>query len=395
MTITTGRITSAAVVPRGAMTAAVVAVTAVLMSAGCRTIPARHDPFSTAQPGEAGLPVLTYRWHLPLSDRLEESNPQEFASVAQFGDRLYAGSARGDLYSLATTDGHVRWRAALGGINAAPILDERGRLYVGTVDGDLVCLDAENGTELWRYDSGGSILRPPVVADGQVVFSNEADQVYALDADTGKFRWQYKSDTPEEYTLRGHSGVVLDGDLVFTGFANGNLVALRQSTGSVAWLTSLKGDADRFVDVDGTPVVAGDSVYVTASAGGVYAVDKTTGLMRWRLPVDGASGVAVDGNRIYATAADSGVYAIDPEGNLVWRQGTRGGGEPATPLITGTYLIYSLAEDGMFVADKRTGQVHQFFDPGDGISAVPLVTADELYVVSNRGILYAMYVNRL
>ena len=63
------------------------------------------------------------------------------------------------------------------------------------------------------------------------------------------------------------------------------LVALRLSNGSVAWLTQLKGEDDRFIDVDSTPVVVGDTLYVTSSSGGVWALDKTTGLVRWRMPL--------------------------------------------------------------------------------------------------------------
>src|SRR5205085_6406570 len=127
--------------------------------------------------------------------------------------------------------------------------------------------------EKWRYPSRGPIDKAPVVTTDLVVFSNEADQVVAVDAITGKFKWQYKGETPEEYTLRGHAGVVIDGDLIYTGFSNGTLVALRKDTGSVAWSTSLKADAERFFDVDATPLVMGDRVYATTSSGGVYALD--------------------------------------------------------------------------------------------------------------------------
>ncbi len=361
---------------------------------GCRPIPARHDPFLTSQPGETGLPVLTYRWKHMVADRLSEGNPQEFASAAMFGSLLYTGSARGELQALSASDGEEYWARALGGITATPVADDRGRLYVGTIDGDLLCLNGDTGEELWRYASRRSIAQPPVLVDGLVIFSNESDEVYALDSESGKFRWQYKSDTPEEYTLRGHAGVAVAGDLAFSGFANGNLVALRQGTGSVAWLTSLKGDSDRFVDVDGTPVVSGETLYVTASAGGLFALDATTGLVRWRVPIEGAAGVVADDDRVYVTAADNGIYALDADGNLLWRQGTSGGGEPAQPVVSGDYVLYSLSEDGLFIADKYTGELHQYFDPGNGVSAAPLVMGDELYLLSNRGILYAMYLNR-
>src|SRR5690606_38885851 len=147
--------------------------------------------------------------------------------------------------------------------------------------------------------------------------------------------------------------------LVFTGFANGTVVALRSATGSVAWMTSLKGDAEQFVDVDSLPQVLGETVYVSSSSGGVYARHPTTGLVRWRLPIDGAGSVEVEDGRVYVAAANTGVFAVDAEGNVVWRQGLRGGGEPADPIVTGEYLIYTLSKAGLFVADKRSGQVYQ------------------------------------
>jgi outer membrane protein assembly factor BamB len=196
--------------------------------------------------------------------------------------------------------------------------------------------------------------------------------------------WQYKSETPEEYTLRGHAGVTVDGELAYTGFSNGTLVALRRDNGSVAWSTSLKAEADRFA---------------SSSSGGVYAIDKTTGFVRWRLPFYDASmpsatgnvgGLATDGKVLYVSVADLGTYSIDLAGNIIWRVGARGGGEPATPVVFADMLVYSLAGAGLFVADRKTGETLEYFDPGDGISPRPTITGDgRLYVMSNRGILYA------
>jgi outer membrane protein assembly factor BamB len=142
-----------------------------------------------------------------------------------------------------------------------------------------------------------------------------------------------------------------------------------------------------------------DRVYVASSSGGVYALDKTTGLVRWRLPFWDASmpsstgnvgGLASDGKVLYASVADLGTYALDLEGNVMWRVGARHGGEPATPLVWNDLLVYSLAKDGMFIADRRTGNTLEYFDPGDGVSSTPTVTGDgRLFVMSNRGILYA------
>jgi outer membrane protein assembly factor BamB len=369
------------------------------LGAGCVKVPfQRADAMRAVAPEPLGEDRLSLHWKFVTADRLNDVRPQEYATAAVYADTVYIGSATGTFFALRAATGVVRWKKPLGSVSSTPIVD-RGYLYVGTDDGHLLCLDAQTGAEKWRYQSRGAIAQAPVAVGELIVFANEADQVVAVDATTGAFKWQYKVETPESYTLRGHAGVAVDGDLLYTGFANGTLVALRRDTGSVAWSTSLKGEADRFMDVDATPLVIGKTVYATSSSGGVFGLDKATGLVRWRLPFWDAAqpsatgnvgGMVSDGKTLYVSVADLGTYALDLAGNVKWRVGALGGGEPAAPLIYGDLLVYALATDGVFLADRRTGQTLQYFDPGDGISAAPAITSDgRMIVMSNRGVVYA------
>jgi outer membrane protein assembly factor BamB len=386
-------------VASAARAAIALAAVAVVGSAGCRPEAWRSaDAMRAGKVEQLGEDRLSLHWKFVTADRRTEVDPQEFAGPAVWADTVYLGSASGWFFALRSSTGAVRWRKEIGAVFATPVM-LGGALMVATADGTLLALEAQTGKEQWRYQSRGRIEQPPVATGDLIVFSNEADQVVAVDSLSGKFKWQYKGETPEEYTLRGHAGVAIDNDLIYTGFANGTLVALRKDTGSVAWSTSLKGDADRFVDVDATPVVISDRVYASSSSGGVYALDKTTGLVRWRVPfwdvaqpsaTGNVGGIATDGKTLYVSVADLGTYALDLAGNILWRVGAKGGGEPAAPVVWNELLIYSLAHDGMFLADRRTGETLEYFDPGDGVSAPPTITADgRLFVMSNRGVLYA------
>lgn len=380
-------------------TIALASLVVAASAAGCARVPLQKADAMSAEVRESpGEDRLSFKWKFQTADRSTEVAPQEFAAPAVWADTLYTGSARGMFFALRTSNGQIRWRKRIGSVSAAPLVD-RGLLYVGTDDGYLIAMDAQTGQEKWRYQSRGPIDQTPASTRDLVVFSNEADQVVAVDAITGKFKWQYKSETPEEYTLRGHAGVTIDGDLIYTGFSNGTLVALRRETGSVAWSTSLKADAERFMDVDATPIVMDGVVYAASSSGGVYAIDKMTGLVKWRAPFWDASlpsstgnvgGISTDGKTLYVSVADLGIYALDLNGNIVWRVGARGGGEPADPVISNDLVVYSLAGAGMFIADRKSGETLEYFDPGDGVSAAPTITGDgRMFVMSNRGILYA------
>ncbi len=373
--------------------AAIAGALAIASLGACWQHPQDVDPMAAVKRPELGLPILELQWRTTVVDHLEDYGTQEFAAPAVYHDRLFVASRGGVLYALDRKDGKLVWKKKVGAVSTTPLVD-RGRIYLGNDDGIMLCLDTFDGSEKWRYATRGAILRTPVLADDMLAFSNDSDTVYALDVDTGKFRWQFKADMPEEFTLRGHAGVTVSGDLVITGFANGTVVALRKATGSVAWMTSIKGPDDTFVDVDSRPDVVGDTVFAASASGGVHALDRTTGLVRWRIPVEGAGTVVHDGDRLYFAAANQGLYSADLEGNVFWRQGVRGGGEPADPVVSGEYVIFALSADGVFIADKNTGKVHQYFDPGYGVSAPPAIHGDMMYVLSNGGVLYALSVAR-
>ena len=137
------------------------------------------------------------------------------------------------------------------------------------------------------------------------------------------------------------------------------------------------------------PTLADGVLYASSVAGGLYALEPADGTELWRLPVEGAGSVTPDGDRLYFAAADSGLYATDRDGHILWRQGLAGAGDPAPPVISGDYLLQSLAGKGLFVIRKHTGELLQVFDPGGGVSAQPTVLGDSLFVLSNGGTLYA------
>ena len=361
----------------------------------------RADPMRAVPRDPLGEARLSLKWKWISADRQSEIAPQEFAAPLVSGDTVFVGSAGGQFVALRAANGAIRWRKQLGPVGAPAAID-RGLLYVGTSDGLLICLEANTGVERWRYVSRGAVDQPPVINGENVIFANEGDQVIALDALKGTFKWQYKTETPDATVLRGHAGITVDGDLLYTGFSNGNLVALRRDTGTVAWLTSLKAEADQFYDVDATPRVLGDTLYATSASGGVYSIDKATGLVKWRTPLwdvamptlsGNVGGLATDGKALYVSVAELGNYKLDLAGNVLWRVGTSGGGEPAAPLLPSgdpDIVLFTLAKDGLFIADKKSGEILEFYDPGDGVSNAPAVTSDgRLFTMSNRGILYA------
>lgn len=364
------------------------------LCSGCVTPNRNLDATQAVKEGGAGTPVLSTFWRKPISEVSRDPSPQEFASPALYmasswaEDQLFMGSRSGWFYALDAPRGEVLWKEKIGAVSSRPLI-HRGRIYVGTDDGLMICLNTL-GEEQWRYATSSAILQTPVIADDALIVSNEGDRLLSLDLQTGKLRWNYEADSDEEFTLRGHAGLTVEGEFVYSGFSDGSVVALRTATGSVAWISSLKNGEERFLDVDTTPVIAGDLVIAASSAGGLFALDKASGRIQWSRDVSGGGGLVADEKRIYFVAAELGVYALDFSGNIIWRQGLRDGGEPSQPVLHDGYLYYTLSEAGLFVSDARTGDVVQYFDPGYGISSSPTVGRQSMYVLSNSAVLYSL-----
>jgi outer membrane protein assembly factor BamB len=345
----------------------------------------------------APVDVLQVRWRRHLVEEpLLEYKPQEFASAASDGARVFIGSSAKTLWALSTRDGSILWNRPLGGaVSGRPLYaGETGMVYVGADDGALYAFDAATGEQRWIYRAHGPIASQPVYANESLFVTSGENRVYALDARSGKWMWQYDREAPESFTIRGYPSPLVVGNKVYVGFSDGYLACLSASTGDVAWARSLAGDATRFMDVDSTPLFYRDTLYVSAIATGVYALDPKDGSTRWRFDVEGATSIKARGSRLYFTAAKAGLHALDLEGHLLWRQALAEGGELSAPMVLGPYVLASSSKFGTYVADARNGSLYQYFAPGHGVTSEPSSDGRQVYVLSNAGYFYALGLNK-
>jgi outer membrane protein assembly factor BamB len=144
------------------------------------------------------------------------------------------------------------------------------------------------------------------------------------------------------------------------------------------------------MDVDGTPTLAGGTLYVASYSGGVFALDPKDGSTKWRFDVEGAGTVRVYRGRVYFAAARLGLHCLDTEGRVLWRQALAAGGEISTPLLVAGYIMVSTSAGGTYVADAISGNLYQFFAPGHGVTSEPSTDGRQVYVLSNGGYFYAL-----
>jgi outer membrane protein assembly factor BamB len=211
---------------------------------------------------DTGAPSWSYRmpdqtWSLPAVD-------------ARSGEMFVGNNnllpALGKNTFAILPDGTADWGAAsLGTIAASPLLTADGKMIVGGFDGYVRAYAAADGTALWEMATRDHIYASPAeLPDGTIVQPSADGTVYALSPDDGTIRWTFDAGTP----IRSSPAVDGDGDVYFGG-GDGRLYVLRRD-GSLRFAVRLVDGLRN--DVNSSPALGRDAVYVGAESGEMFSV---------------------------------------------------------------------------------------------------------------------------
>ena len=355
---------------------------------------------------------LNRSWSAKIGKGLGRKYLQLQPGVA--ADRVFAADGYGHVEARDRFTGKRVWQTSIdtasrGFLPSVNLLDRRdpsfvtggvgvahGCVLLGTTTGEVVALSAVDGSPVWRAQVGAEVLAPPV-GGADLVFVQTVDgRLIALERGTGALRWSFDNPVPA-LTLRGTSTPVFGAGLVYAGFANGMVAAIRAETGEPVWehrvmLPEGRSELERMVDVDSTPVLAGGLLYVVSYQGRLKALRATDGALLWEQEMSSYVDLAEGFRQIYLADDIDTVIATDQQsGDPVWRQEGLQRRKLSSPAVIGNFVLVAddegylhvLAQsDGRFVGRRRIDS--------KGVRS-PMVVADQIiYVLGNSGSLQAL-----
>lgn len=371
------------------------------------TKPAKLEPFDA----EVRVSV---QWQRKVGDGLGKKYIRLVPSVV--ADRIIAADGYGALAAFDRFTGQPIWQqqyAAVerSGFGVQRLLDRRdpafvsggvgvgeGLVLMGTTHGEVVALSVADGSELWRTRVGTEVGSAPTTGGGKVFVQTIDDRISALDAATGAVAWTYDSQMPL-LTLRGTSAPVFDQGILYSGFANGKVVALRAENGEPMWeqrvmLPEGRSELDRIVDVDARIELDGGSMYAFAYQGRVTAISRREGRPMWEQELSGYLDMAQGYGQLYVVDADDTVSAIDKaSGEVNWQQSAFARRKLTAPLAFSNYLVAGDEEGYLHVMAQRDGRlVGRRKLGGKGLRTQPIIADDMMYTLTNAGTLAALKV---
>jgi outer membrane protein assembly factor BamB len=174
-------------------------------------------------------------------------------------DRIYAGSADGSFYALASTSGDIAWKVETQDVVHGRALITDGAVYFGSDDGALRAVDPVHGDLMWKYQAVGKIVGQPAVDERAIYFGSGDGYVSSADSLTGKLRWRSRTGAAVE------ASPVLVGDRVLVASFDNFVYALSRSTGDRIWKRRLENR------IASAPIVEGDASLVAPLRGDYVA----------------------------------------------------------------------------------------------------------------------------
>ncbi|WP_413581516.1 PQQ-binding-like beta-propeller repeat protein [Bdellovibrio sp. HCB288] len=307
------------------------------------------------------------------------------------GDLIIQGNGMDSLSAYGRGDGQLKWKLPIkNGVEPSATLI-RDRLFVGASDGNFYSVEASTGRVQWTFPTKSENLSEPLLDEGTVYFLAGNNVLYALDAATGKQVWLYSRQDTSVFSIRGGSKPAIRNGTLYIGFSDGSLVAFNAKTGAVSWELQLNRNK-RFRDIDASPILDGEQIYIAGYDDKLYAVSAAKGEVLWRVDQGGYSSVTVAADRIYYPTTTGEVLALNKAtGQTIWSFKVKDGIATQVKLFKGI-LTFGESQGHLQFLDAGTGQPLGSMEPGRGILAAPQVDekSNRVYFISGEANLYAI-----
>src|SRR5690606_5299270 len=120
----------------------------------------------------------------------------------------------------------------------------------------------------------------------------------------------------------------------------------------------------RFRDIDATPVIDGDQLYVAGYDDRLYCIRAQTGEIIWKLDGGSYSGITLDRERIYYPTSNGEVWALKKsDGSKMWSYTLTSGVATGVSIYKGL-VTFGESQGRLVFLDPGTGKTIGTFDPG-------------------------------
>jgi outer membrane protein assembly factor BamB len=264
-------------------------------------------------------------------------------------------------------------------------------IFATTGFNSLVALNSKNGEIIWSKKLGSIPISTPVSNEGQVFVTTSDNKTYALDAQNGTINWIHEG-IYKNTAILGAADPVFYKNYLIASYSSGEIYIINQISGEVGWVYDLnvsKAINSDFIlnDIDATPIVKDDIVYVIGNGGLMMAIKAKDGNIVWRKELASISDFWIAGNFIYLINNDNQLICMHRKnGGIKWYKNLDKNKKSKKKTIyhgivmAGDNLILSNSKREIVIVSPLDGKIIQKKKVSRQINHAPIIVNKKLYL---------------
>lgn len=259
--------------------------------------------------------------------------------------------------------GKVLWSTKLKqGLMSGVALDEQSRVaVVSDSKGVIIALDRMTGKVIWQTPLDTVTLSPALISQNRVITLGNDGKITALSLESGAPIWTFNTQNPNLSVRGSATPILFNRNTVLVSTADGRIHALNIDNGVPIWskrfgISKGSSDIEKISDIDATPVLDGNMLYVVSYSGQLVAADMASQQLSFVKELASLKSVGTDASQVYATSLDGELVAMDKmTGTVNWQTDNLSYRGLSNAVSIGNYVVVGDAMGYLHVYDRASG----------------------------------------
>jgi len=320
-------------------------------------------------------------------------------------DKIFAIDADAVVSAYDAKDGSRLWRTRLKprlredknvALKGAGLAYAGGRIFAATGFGGVFAMKAEDGSIIWKHYEKTPIRIAPTAGGSKIFVQTIENVLIALNQQDGSEIWRYAAQNEDTVLVGGAAPAYdVERDILIAGFSNGEIRAIKASTGSPLWGDYLvSGYRNNMLSeinaVRANPVIGSEMVFA-AGSNILTAIDLRSGQRLWEREFGSNNQPWLAGKVLYVLSEISHLLAIDTEsGKIIWDTKVPAGEKAADavgvsfagPVLVNNRLLVNTSNGYTFYISPYTGEIMGFLKLDDGSAIAPAAANGQVVIAT-------------
>ena len=248
-------------------------------------------------------------------------------------------------------------------------------------DGVIYAHDLNSGNLKWQRELQDVVLSEVLITSTSVFVQTSSDVLYGLDLQNGQILWSKSAQAPL-LSIRGTAYPIFFEGLVFTGFSNGRLAAVRAIDGIQLWekpISRLKGstELEKLMDADSPAIAINEDIFSANYNGSLTRFNIRTGEKIFSVDLSTSKPFVLYRDRITAINMKDELIGFNAiNGTEVWRNQKFKNREITGPVLYEDKIYFGDLEGYLHEIDASTGMI-------TGLTSTDLKAIKQLEIFSD------------